>query len=446
MGKRNSQRKNAAMLDSDDDNSSESSTSTVRSDLMSVYGNEEVEVHKDSMLDQALDALYEKRGSTREKALSAIIEAFNSDLQHQFIEKKFATLLHQCLNSIKRGSSNEICLASHVIGLLALTIGCGANAREIFEESVAPISQALKTGCESSKKASLLECLAIVTFVGGNDPEETEKSMQIMWQLVHPKLGSNVIVAKPSAAVITSVVSAWSFLLATMDGWTLNPKDWQESISYFSGLLDKDDRSVRIAAGEAVALIFEMGSLEKFSAESKGSSDSSVQDGNRSRGGLTHIQGLKAKIQNQVRTLSAEAGGKGSVKKDLNNQRNLFRDVLESLEDGYCPETSMKIGGDSLQTSTWLQLIQLNYLKHFLAGGFVKHMQENEFLQDVIGFTPKKKYLQGIEHNLSSGEKRMYRSPNSVLNKARTQLLNKQRMIAAGKNVGHYAVNRVEEV
>ena len=73
---------------------------------------------------------------------------------------------------------------------------------------------------------------------------------------------------------------------------------------------------------------------------------------------------------------------------------------------GYSPEISVKIGGDSLQTSSWSQMIQvfffffflyfsficfsdkslpflnfnihflqLNYLKHFLGGGFIKHMQ-----------------------------------------------------------------------
>ncbi|KAK0575440.1 hypothetical protein LWI29_000600 [Acer saccharum] len=438
MGKRNSQRKNAAMLDSDDDNSSVSSSSTMRSDFMSVSGTEEVQVEKDSLLDQALDDLYEKRGSTREKALSSIIEAFNSNLQHQFVEKKFATLLHQCLSSVKRGSSNEIALASHAIGLLALTVGCGDRAREIWEESVTPFSQALKSGFEPSKLASLLECLAIITFVGGNGPEETEQSMQIMWQLVHPKLGSNVVAVKPSAAVITAMVSAWSFLLTTLEGGTLDPKHWQQSISYFSGLLDKDDRSVRIAAGEALALIFEMGSLEKFSAEAKGSKDGS-------QGGYAHVQGLKGKILNQVKSLSMEAGGKGSAKKDLNSQRNLFKDILEFLEDNYCPETSLKIGGDSLKTSTWSQLIQLNFLKHFLGGGFVKHMQENEFLHEVFEFTPKRKHLPGTEHHISGSEKRMYKSPNSVINKARTQLLNKQRMLSEGRNVGHYAVNAGDE-
>ncbi|XP_055833247.1 uncharacterized protein LOC129902189 isoform X2 [Solanum dulcamara] len=408
MGRRSSQRRNAAMLDSDDTDSV-SSSSTTRSDMM-LSSLEEVQFGKETVLDQCVDALYEKR---------------------------FATLLQLCLSSIKRGSSKEIALASHVIGLLALTAGPGDKAHDILKESQTLISEAaLKSRSDNSKISSLLECLAIITFVGGEEPEETEKSMRCMWLVINPKLGPNVATAKPSPAMITVVVSSWSFLLTTMDGWTLDPKSWQGSISYFSTLLDKEDRSVRIAAGETLALVFEIGSLEKFSGESKGSSDSSTDEANKSRE-LLHIQGLKAKVLNQVRTLSAEAGGKGSAKKDLNNQRNTFRDILEFLEDGYSPEASAKIGGLSFSTSTWAHLIQLNFLKHFLGGGFVKHMQENEFLHDVFGFTPNKK-LPVAQHHVSGTDKRMYKSPNSVLNKARTQFLNKQRMLSQDKNVGYY--------
>ena len=114
--------------------------------------------------------------------------------------------------------------------------------------------------------------------------------------------------------------------------------------------------------------------------------------------------------------------------------------IILQYQDGYSPEISIKIGGDSLQTSTWSQLIQLNFLKHFLGGGFIKHMQENELLQEVLGFTPKKKSIDS-ENRLSGSEKRMFRSPNSVLNKARTQQLNKQRMLSAGKNIGRFAAN-----
>ncbi|CAH1449505.1 unnamed protein product [Lactuca virosa] len=139
--------------------------------------------------------------------------------------------------------------------------------------------------------------------------------------------------------------------------------------------------------------------------------------------------GLRAKVVNQVRNLSVEAAGKGSAKKDLNSQRNTFRDILEFLEGGYAPKTSVKIGGESLTTTTWSQLIQLNFLKRFLGGGFVKHMQENEFLHEVFDFTPKKKILSSTDR-VSGIDKRMYRSPNSIVNKARNQFLNKQRMMS----------------
>ena len=74
---------------------------------------------------------------------------------------------------------------------------------------------------------------------------------------------------------------------------------------------------MRISAGEALALIFETGK-EKLAAENK-NPDGSVLEGNKYREGYTHILGLKSKILNQVRSLSAEAGGKGSTKKDLNS-------------------------------------------------------------------------------------------------------------------------------
>lgn len=442
MGKRGSQKKSAAMLDSDDTDSMTSSSSSMRLDNMTENGFDEVQVDKDTLLDQSLDALYEKRGSTREKALASIIESFNSSLQHEFVEAKFATLLHQCLNSIKKGSAKEVALASHAIGLLALTAGPGEKAQEILEESLTPISDALRMRPETTKILSLLQCLAVITFIGGEDPEQTEKSMQIMWQVAQPKLGPNVATAKPSPAVITMVVSAWSFLLTTMNSWALNPKSWQESISYFSTLLEKDDRALRIAAGEALALIFEMGSLEKFAGETKVSSDQSSDEGKDSRK-LMYLHGLRTKVLGQVQGLAVEAGGKGSAKKDLNSQRNTFRDILEFLENGSTPETSVKIGGDSLNTSSWAQLIELNFLKHFLGGGFVKHMQENQFLHGVFGFTPKKS-LSGSEHRMSVGEKRMYKSPNSALNKARTQKLNKQRTLAQGKNTGYFTVGADE--
>ncbi|KAF7830545.1 interferon-related developmental regulator 1-like [Senna tora] len=446
----NCQRKNAAMLDSDDDDddSSVSLFSPDRSCLITVSGDEEVHLVQDILLDRALDALDEKRGSTRENALSFIIEALKSNVQHHFVENKFATLLHQCLCSIRKGSkkasAKEIALASHAIGLLVLTVGYGDKAREIFEESIRTLDQSLASESDASK-ISLLECLAIITFVGGNEQEETQRSMDMMWRMIHPKLGSNVFVVKPSTLLINTVVSAWSFLLSTMGELKLNSKNWENKISYLSSLLDKEDRSVRNVAGKALALVFEIGVIEKYSAEPNRAS-TTTQEESKQQESYVHIQGLKGKVINQVEDLSVEAGGKGSTKKDLNSQKILFRDILEFFKYGYYPEISVKIDGDLLQTSSWSQVTQLNFLKRFLGGGFIKHMQENDFLHDVFNFIPKRKNLTNNKYRMTDCEKRMFRSSNSVLNKARARSLNKQRMLSESKNLGHFAVNMVDEM
>lgn len=52
---------------------------------------------------------------------------------------------------IFRGKFGLIYVEFLVLGLLALTVGCGDNAREILEETVPTVSQALKIGADSSK-------------------------------------------------------------------------------------------------------------------------------------------------------------------------------------------------------------------------------------------------------------------------------------------------------
>eukprot|EP00268_Persea_americana_P029723 TRINITY_DN2873_c0_g1_i1.p1 TRINITY_DN2873_c0_g1~~TRINITY_DN2873_c0_g1_i1.p1 ORF type:complete len:447 (+),score=103.55 TRINITY_DN2873_c0_g1_i1:424-1764(+) len=444
MGKRSSQRKSAALFDSDDD--SLSTSSTCASDAPLPKDNEDVDPGGHS-LELYLDALYEKRGSTREKALLGLVDAFASYLQIRFAENNYITLQHQLINSIKRGSLKEASLASRALGLLAITVGSGDNAHEILEESTPHLSQALKSGTDSLKRSSVLDCLAIVTFVGGKEYEETLKSMELMWQLIHPKSGSNVAAPKKSSpAVSAAAISAWSFLLSSTGEWKVNSNIWQEAISLLSNLLDKDDRSIRIAAGEAIALIFEIGTIDKISKEAKNSTDNFETEGSNVRG-FSSVEGLKVKILNQVRNLSVEAGGKGSGKKDLNSQRNLFRDVLAFIENAECPETSVKLqqGAGVLVTSTWAQLIQLNFLKRFLGSGFLKHMEENELLHEIFEFTPKKKIPSGNSEFSSGKEKRLFKLQNSAACKARTQLLNKHRMMAQDRNTGHFGAAVADE-
>ncbi|XP_008805682.1 interferon-related developmental regulator 1 [Phoenix dactylifera] len=425
MGKSNRRKAGADQFDSSDADSV-SSTSTALSEL--TLANETEHVNSlEFVLDKYIDALYEKRGSTRETALLGLLDAFEGHVLLTYVENKCITLLQQYINSIKKGSTKEICLASRAIGLLAITAGAGSNAHEIMEESVPQLSRALKRGSDACK-ISVLDCLAVISFVGANDLAETETSLKIMWEVIRPKSVSNVGPSKrPSSAVLAAAISTWSFLLTTISSWRINPDTWKESISFLSTLLEVDDRSVRIAAGEAIALFFELGILDMSYSE-----ESDVVNFNNEvkRRTVTYMQSMKAKISGQIYNLSMEAGGKGADKKNLNDQRDLFQKIWDFVQVGERPEVSLRISSkrNILRTSTWSQLIQLNFLKRYLGRGFLKHAQENELLHDVFEYTVDK------TESLSAKEKKISRSGDE---KGRTQKLNKDRRMAQARKQGH---------
>ncbi|XP_038983386.1 interferon-related developmental regulator 2-like [Phoenix dactylifera] len=432
MGKGNRRKVRADEFDSSDADSV-SSTSTALSELTLADETEHVN-SLEFVLEKYIDALYEKRGSTRETALSGLVDAFEGHVLATFVENKCITLLHQCINSVKRGSTKENCLASRAIGLLAITVGAGTSAHEIMEESVPQLSRALRSASDALK-ISVLDCLSVITFVGANDLAETETSLKIMWEVIHPKSVSNVgPLKKPSSAVLAAAISAWSFLLTTISSWRINPDTWKESISFLSTLLEADnryDRSVRIAAGEAIALFFELGILDMSYNEESGIE--SFDDEVSKRRTVTYMQSMKAKISGQVYNLSMEAGGKGADKKNLNDQRELFQKFgifSRYFFFGECPEVSLKISSkrNILRTSTWGQLVQLNFLKHYLGRGFLKHAQENELLHDVF------EYIVDKTESLSAKEKKISRSMDK---KGRNQQLNKDRRMAQARKQGH---------
>ncbi|XP_038684391.1 interferon-related developmental regulator 1-like isoform X2 [Tripterygium wilfordii] len=410
------------------------------------------------------------RGRLREEALSFLVEALSTRVERKFVEENFVTLFYQLLTIVKKGSAKEILLASHAIGLLAIVINSDEYAHEAYEESLTVLSQAVKPGSKASK---IFECLGIVTFCGSGNSEETQTAMQIIWKFINPGSGfdDGPVGKKPigNKLVLTTAITTWSFLLSTVDGWRLNHKYWKGAISYFSNLLEDADESVRMAAAEALALIVETDSLEKFSSEINSGTDSSNHGENNSF--KSFKQELKENIIMKLRTSLTKVdldGDEHSAETIRMSKCKL--NILRHLQDGYCQET-LKIGKDRLILSTLSQIIQLNFMKNFMGESvFIKHMMENEHLRNVFEVTPKAEPRPGVAHDapireeiivrfvrrevvrqkdcsllpfISSEQKqlmkKMTKSPNSSLSKARTILLNKNRSVSLqGKIIGDF--------
>ncbi|KAK5770540.1 hypothetical protein PVK06_046691 [Gossypium arboreum] len=400
-----------------------------------------------------------KRASVREEALSTILKALTLNIEQKFVELNFVTLVYQCLHFIKKGSPTEMKQAAHIIGLLSMITTTVEKVHEAYEDVLTALSQGgLKP---KLKTLEILGCLTVVTFFGASNSDETESVMKLLWDLINPGTDSS-IERKDSPAVLTAMISAWSFLLSTIDGWRLSHKNWQGAITYFSNIIDSDDEELCAAACEALALVFESNCLEKFSSATK--------DSNKE---------LKDNIIKQLRSRLSETGNERISSQDPRTGFNSASAALDFLEDRKCANTHVTIGGQKLILSTWSQKVQLKFLKHFLRNdGFVKHMmvglmilnsslfmlltflfheQENENFHNVFDFHPKRRNDWGnvlyvpereevtillfrpmvARHNDCSLlpsltrdkqlAKKKTMSPNSHLSKARTQLLKKQR-------------------
>ncbi|XP_057984502.1 uncharacterized protein LOC110639779 [Hevea brasiliensis] len=354
MGSCISDRKGVFVIDSDGDESFQSAPRTLQDLLIQLSG----------------------KGKSRtkgEEALVVIVQALTMELEVDFVENNFATLLYRCLRCVKKGSDIEVELASQAISLLGMILRDEDCAYEVYKDSFPVLSQVLESG---SKKLKILECLAIVTFFGEKN-DETQKAMQIIWKRIL-KADCNT---KNSEA----------------------------------------NKSVFLAAAEALALIFEIDCLDKLSTEAKNSDLISAKDHNWFK------QNLKDYITQKLRC-QAKKESEDSAKKEARI------DFLKFFEDcNKFLEPCARIGEDVLKLLTWSKRFTPRREKSTGNGLYTPKREEIT----IRFFRPRLQQededgslLPFVSNEKKLLLKKMNMSPNSFLNKARTRLLNKKRMLA----------------
>ncbi|XP_009780292.2 uncharacterized protein [Nicotiana sylvestris] len=237
--------------------------------------------------------------------------------------------------------------------------------------------------------------------------------MEIIWQFMNQE-------TKHSTCVTAAAISAWALLLSDINTWRIGHKKWKELIPYLLKQLEEGDEDVTAASINALALIFGKGNLEKFS--------------------------------NQTQEYSSTKDMKDDMMKHVKRAK---QDASKILEDDYNKTATITLCGRRLTFNTWSQLKQMNYIRRFLGYGFTNHMMENKYLHELFHFVPAATRYSGLELYKSEYEevavriflpdvrrkccrKRIYMSPNSLLNKGKTQLMNKYRSIAKEAKAGHY--------
>ncbi|TVU33096.1 hypothetical protein EJB05_24881, partial [Eragrostis curvula] len=355
------------------------------------------------LLDMCVAVLQDKRGPTREEAMAALGGALEALPPLDELDSRCLTVFALCGVSIKKaapaGGANakEARLAYRTVGLLALTLRAGAS--DLLDHAFPLLSKTVQVQASHDDAPTLvaaLDCLAVVTFAGAVVADDVERSLKAIWDVIFPPASRST--TKPAsrktttAQILVAAVSAWTFLVTTVPITPSQVKTdraaWTTTIASLAGLLEHDDRTVRMAAGEALAVCVEL-NLTQYVAK---------QD----------MESIVA----TVRDLAAEAGGRGASKTMLPEQRYLFRLIVAFLDHDERPRESVTVRAAAdgrrqvLKVSTWAKLVQLNFLRRFLGGGFLKHVQENELFKEAFHFgSEDKKKLSIAERKQASKKK-----------------------------------------
>jgi hypothetical protein len=182
--------------------------------------------------------------------------------------------------------------------------------------------------------------------------------------------------------------------------------------------LESPDVGLRSSAGECVAYIHECRlnlGLDEDEAENvtqrlfrRGSWDGS------------EWEVLMDEVKQRIGELSVESGHHMS-KKTKKEQRSTFREYMATIVDDESPTEEVNFRGGKLKLTSWKEIIQLNFVRHCLQGGFQVQLMTNETLHDVFGA------VFSSSGGLSQLEKRLVMSKQSGAAKAADKAMTKQR-------------------
>ncbi|KAG8439783.1 hypothetical protein GDO86_005811 [Hymenochirus boettgeri] len=300
---------------SDDDSSIEtmshcSSFSDVASFVEDGAEVDEEAAHEDFeyKLKGLIDLTLDKSAKTRQTALEGLKTGLSSKILYDFILVRRMTITDSIERCLKKGKSEEQQVAAALACLLCSQLGAGIESEEVFR-TVAPVLKSIV--CDRS--ASMLARQACATYLGlccfiaTDDVEDLYATMECMEnlfsKLYHSESGTD-----NCSALHIQALQSWALLL-TICHTSEVKKKLDIHLQKLPHLLTCGDVNMRIAAGETMALLFEL--AREADAEFN----------------YKDLESLACTLK----SLATDCN-KHRAKVDRRKQRSVFRDVLRAVE------------------------------------------------------------------------------------------------------------------
>ncbi|KAG5898791.1 hypothetical protein JTB14_011001 [Gonioctena quinquepunctata] len=353
-----------------------------------------------------IDGLTQKSSQGRINCFQTLTKAFIKKCMPGFIRERYFTICDSIERSLKKGGGSEKTAAAELATVMGVQLG-GEDASEEIYRLLKPVllTIVLDNSVAASVRAMCCTALGNITFLSGSDIGDILILMQQLESIFSASYlkGDKTIpnITAETATLHASAISTWSLLFTVIPpgniGTMINNSKSLPSLGKLSELLESLHLEIRMAVGEALALIFELGREESDVFEDDFALD----------------------ITETLKQLATDSH-KYRAKKDRKQQRASFRDILQFIENDTVPEVQVKFGKEVLILDTWTRRKQYESLCNILGPSINIHLTENDLLRDIFEIMvppPSAEIPAHAQHQMERFRKRLLNAANF---KART--------------------------
>ncbi|XP_069822642.1 interferon-related developmental regulator 2 isoform X2 [Dendropsophus ebraccatus] len=358
---------------------------------------------REDKLKEDIDNLTDKSSKTRVSALGSLRLTLSSHVLGDFLAERRITFTDALERCLKKGKDEEQSLAATVLSLLCIQLGSGSEGEEVFH-CLKPILISILTDSSAGVTArqSCATALGLCCFIAAADAEDLISCLGVLEAILSMLYSENNGSSPSQQGMFCSAIQSWALLLTICPASRIQ-KTLESHLSRLPGVLACESVNLRIAAGETLALLYE---LARDLDEDFDSEDTDT-------------------LCVTLKQLATDSN-KYRAKTDRRKQRSIFRDVLHYIESSEFQEETIKFGIEVMYVDSWVCRRTYSSFKEALGSGVRHHLQYNEVLRDIFSLGPPLVLDAAAikASKISRVEKHMF---NSAAFKARTKARNRVR-------------------
>lgn len=359
----------------------------------------------DDKLKEQLEALSEKRYTTRETALDELITLLTTNCSIEFVTTNKDALYDGILKGITRGEPKEQLLACRLLSVYAITLGRGRDGLYL---SVSPsLREIIRFNADLEVRSQATISLAMTCYVSTTGPTSSLDLLTFFGEFFDQA---------ETSIVFKHIFDSFGLLLTKVPLEEIRDNFFPNYVGKIVPFLRDPSLDVRQAAGELLALLLEL--QREVDLKENESEELPALEEYEGYFDVSEVLGLLEELRS--------SNARFTSKKDRSKQRNVFKDIENGVVDGFAPKEKLVFKHQQVVFRSWAEYRMLSAFRDALSIGLHTHFVHNDALQSIFDVTINPDQARV---SLQRTEKRLYMSPSSAESKNRSK--EKKRLTSA---------------